>query len=154
MPDIPEGFVPLFRTSPFLDAIGPLYSKGQGAEMVLGLRIEEKHANARGLAHGGVLATLADVALGYCLATSTEPPTSMITANLTLDFAGSVTIGDWVEARVDVQKLGRRMAFANAYLSVQAERVVRASAVFLVAERAVTKSDGSKINQPQTGEMI
>ena len=135
MTDIPEGFVPLFRTSPFLDAIGPLSSKGAGAEMVIGLRIEEKHTNARGLAHGGVLATVADVALGYCLATSTEPPTAMVTANLTLDFAGSVKVGDWVEARVDIQKLGTRMAFANAYLSVKTERIARASAVFLVVEK-------------------
>ncbi len=135
MTDVPEGFVPLFRTSPFLDAIGPLYSKGNGAEMVIGLRIEEKHTNARGLAHGGVLATVADVALGYCLATSTDPPTSMVTANLTLDFAGSVKVGDWVETHVDIQKLGTRMAFANAYLSVNAERVARASAVFLVIEK-------------------
>ena len=63
---------------------------------------------------------------------------------LTLDFAGSVKVGDWVETRVDIQKLGRRMAFANAYLSVYGERVVRASAVFLVAERAITSGDGGK----------
>lgn len=67
---------------------------------------------------------------------------------------GSVKVGDGVEARVDIQKLGKRMAFANAYLSVQVARVVRASAVFLVAERAITKGDSSKINQHQTGEMI
>lgn len=40
---------------------------------------------------------------------------------------------NWLEARVDVQKKGSRLAFANCYLSVGESRIVRASAVFLVA---------------------
>ncbi len=132
MPDVPPGFSPLFRTSPFLDIVGPLYSQGTGAELIIGLRIAEKHANARGVAHGGVFATLADIALGYALASSTDPPTSMVTANLTLDYAGGAKVGDWIEVRVDIQKMGSRMAFANAYLFNQQQRIVRASAVFLV----------------------
>ena len=132
MTGIPAGFSPLFRTSPFLDTVGPLYSHGIGADIVVGLRIAEKHANARGQAHGGVFATLADIALGYALATSTDPPTSMVTANLTLDFAGGAKGGDWIEVRVDIQKNGSRMAFANAYIWNQQQRIVRASAVFLV----------------------
>ena len=63
--NIPAGFQPLFRTSPVLDLIGPLLSKGKGADLVIGLRVEAKHCNARGTVHGGILATFADVALGY-----------------------------------------------------------------------------------------
>ena len=39
---------------------------GAGTELVLslGLRILPKHANARGIAHGGLLMTLCDIALG------------------------------------------------------------------------------------------
>ena len=101
--------------------------------MVLGLRVEQKHCNMRGTLHGGIVATLADVALGYAIAFSTKPPTGLVTANLTLDFAGTARIGDWLEARVDVQKKGSRLAFANCYLSVAEQRIVRASAVFVVA---------------------
>ncbi|MBI3652565.1 MAG: PaaI family thioesterase [Acidobacteria bacterium] len=133
MEKVPEGFAPLFRSSPFLHTIGPLYGKGEGANLIVGLRVEEKHTNARGLVHGGVLATLADIALGYCLAFSTTPPQSLVTTNLTLDFAGSAQIGDWLEVKVDIQKSGSRLAFANAYIFVGDQRIVRASAVFLVA---------------------
>jgi len=110
-----------------------VYSKGEGADLVLGLRVEKKHCNMRGTLHGGILATLADIALGYTIAFSTKPPTGLVTANLTLDFAGTAKIGDWLEARVDVQKKGSRLAFANCYLSVGESRIVRASAVFVVA---------------------
>jgi uncharacterized protein (TIGR00369 family) len=130
MTDAPGGFAPLFRTSPFLDAVGPFYYRRDGTRLVIGLRILEKHANARGLAHGGLLMTLADIALGYNTAYQEDPPGSWVTANLTADFAGAATLGDWVEAHVEVQKSGKRLAFANAYLVVRDERILRASAVF------------------------
>ena len=133
MSEIPAGFKPLFRSSPVIDLIGPVYSKGEGADLVLGLRVEAKHCNMRGGVHGGIFATLADIALGYTLAFSTSPPTGLITTNLSLDFAGTAKVGDWIEARVDVQKKGSRLAFANCYIGVGEERIVRASAVFLVA---------------------
>lgn len=133
MSDVPQGFRPLFRSSPVIDLIGPVYSKGEGADLALGLRVQQKHCNMRGALHGGILATLADVALGYTIAFSTQPPTGLVTTNLTLDFAGTAKIGDWLEARVDVQKKGSRLAFANCYISVGESRIVRASAVFLVA---------------------
>ena len=130
--NIPAGFAPIFRTSPFLETIGPLYSVGSGATLMIGMRVEEKHTNARGALHGGVLASIADIALGYGLATSTSPPTSMVTASLSVDFAGSAQIGDWVETSLDIQKIGSRMAFANVYFSVGNQRIARASGVFLV----------------------
>lgn len=138
--DIPEGFEPLFRTSPALALIGPLYSRGKGADLVLGLRIEEKHCNARGTAHGGILAMLADVALGYALATATDPPTAAVTANLSLDYLGAAKAGDWVESRVEFQKMGSRLAFGNCYIAAGGQRIARASAVFLVTGRLENKS--------------
>jgi acyl-coenzyme A thioesterase 13 len=130
--DTPRDFRPLFRTSPVLDLIGPLYCRGEGVDLVIGLRVEAKHCNARGTAHGGILATLADVALGYTMAFASTPPAGLVTANLTLDFAGTAKIGDWLEAHVDVQKQGSRLSFANCYITVNEQRIVRASAVFLV----------------------
>ncbi|OGA35354.1 MAG: esterase [Betaproteobacteria bacterium RIFCSPLOWO2_12_FULL_64_23] len=131
--NVPPGFKPLFRTSPVLDLIGPLYALGEGENLVLGLRAEAKHCNARGTVHGGMLATLADVALGYTMAFSSEPPAGLVTANLSLDFAGTAQVGDWLETHVDIQKQGSRLSFANCYIFVGEQRIVRASAVFLVA---------------------
>ena len=139
--NIPEGFAPLFRTSPVLDLIGPLYCRGEGKDLVLGLRAEQKHCNARGTVHGGILSTLADVALGYTMAFASEPPAGLTTASLNLDFAGSAKQGDWLEARVDIQRQGSRLAFANCYIWVGSERIVRASAVFLVSGRLSQNPD-------------
>ena len=65
MSETPEGFEPLFRTSPFLDLLGPLYNKKTEHCLVIGLKVQQKHCNARELVHGGVFSGLADIALGY-----------------------------------------------------------------------------------------
>src|SRR5438045_344096 len=130
-PNPPPGYEPLFRASPCFETVVPLfYRRDPDQGLIIGLRIAEKHANARGIAHGGLLVTLADIALGYRTAFGQDPPEGLITANLTADFAGAARIGDWVEAHVDVHKIGGRLAFANAFLVANGERIVRASAVF------------------------
>lgn len=146
MTEVPLGFQPLFRTSPFLDLLGPFYFQQESGGLVIGLRIAPKHANARGLAHGGLLLTLADIALGYSTAHSETPPLSLTTAHLATDFAGGAKIGDWVEARVDIQRIGSRLVFANSYLSVGSERIVRASGVF--ARGAATPAEPIPRPQP------
>lgn len=132
MDDIKEGFTPLFRTSPFLDLLGPFYQKRTPEGLAIGLRVDEKHCNARGTAHGGLMATLADIALGYNAAFTQDPPLNLVTTSMSTDFAGVAKRGDWLEASVDIQKAGSRLVFANAYLSVNGERIVRSSASFLV----------------------
>jgi acyl-coenzyme A thioesterase 13 len=140
-PRPPTGFEPLFRTSPFLETVGPLfYRKEPDGGFVIGLRILPKHANARGGAHGGLLLTLLDIALGYRAAFSQDPPAGLTTTSITADFVGAPKLGDWVEAHVDVHKVGSRLAFANAFLVVNGERLVRASAVFSRATGALPES--------------
>ena len=127
-----EGFSELFRSSPFLERAGPFYSKGKGQALSIGLRVLAHHLNARGHVHGGVLMTMADIALGYALATSDGAPGAAVTAHLSTDFAGSAKLDDWIESRADIQKLGRTLCFANIYLFVGDTRIVRASGVFAV----------------------
>lgn len=135
MNEIPEGFEPLFRTSPYLELIGPIYSRVTEQCLVIGLRAEKKHCNARELVHGGVFSTLADIALGYNAAFQGEKPTPMVTSSLTVDYAGSAKLGDWIEIETDVQKVGGSMAFANCYFTVEQKRIVRASGVFSIVTR-------------------
>ncbi|GAB2532854.1 PaaI family thioesterase [Nocardia heshunensis] len=128
-PPLP-GFSVYPRTSPFLDLIGPLWSRSDEHGLEFALAIDNRHVNARGFAHGGVLAALADVALGYASAFAQEPPLRLVTANLTVDFVGTAAKGDVVVATTDIQKIGNRLGFANCYLSIDGQRIVRASAVF------------------------
>ena len=133
MSNIPEGFEPIFRSSPYLELLGPIYNRKSESGLVIGLRVEQKHCNARNLVHGGVLSSLADIALGYNAAFRGKEPVPMVTASLNIDYAGSAKLGDWIEIEVDVQKVRRNMAFANSYFFVDSKRIARASAVFNVS---------------------
>jgi acyl-coenzyme A thioesterase 13 len=129
MNQVPKGFRPIARLSPFNALVGPLYMRRRrGAELSIGVRIEEKHSNSRGICHGGVLATLADLSLGYAMHAKAQE--AFVTAQLSIDYAGSARIGDWIESLVDIQRMGARLAFANCYLVCAERRIVRASAIF------------------------
>ena len=65
---VPEGFEPHFRRSPLTDPWEPLYSKRNDQAVVIGLRLAKPHTNGRGLIHGGLIAALADNAMGYSCA--------------------------------------------------------------------------------------
>src|SRR6476620_5266402 len=113
---IPEGFRHIERLNPFNALVGPLYYKRDGGAVSIGLVIEQKHTNSRGICHGGVLATLADLALGYAMLAKSGDKGSFVTAHLAVDYAGAARVGDWVESKVEIQRVGSRMAFANCYL--------------------------------------
>jgi len=133
MKETPEGFRTIPRLSPFNALVGPLYERRMGEEVSIGLRIEQKHTNSRGICHGGLLATVADLALGYAMLAKTGGKGGFVTAHLAVDYAGKARVGDWVESAVEVQRMGKRLAFANCYLVCGDSRIVRASAIFALA---------------------
>ena len=130
MTPIPEGFRRIERLSPFNALVGPLYERRDGDAVSIGLAIEEKHTNSRGVCHGGVLATLADLALGYAMLAKSGDKVSFLTAHLAVDYAGAARAGDWVHSQVEIQRVGSRLAFANCYLISGEKPIVRASAIF------------------------
>lgn len=133
---VPEGFKPLKHLAAFLEMIGPIYAKSAGKSRIIGMRVEEKHMNMRGIAHGGLLVTLADSALGINLSYHSEPPKPMVTVSLSTDFLEPAKVGDWLEAHVTVQRMGVHLAFANCNLCVGKKSVLRASGVFFILAAA------------------
>ncbi|MCT7295326.1 PaaI family thioesterase [Ralstonia sp. CHL-2022] len=132
---VPPGFVLLNKPSPFLTMLGPVYAKGMGASMVMGFHVGHHHLNRRGILHGGVVASLADAALGYCLAEpgeGTGGALAMSTASLTVDFIASAGEGDWIEITPEGLRTGSRLAFAQALFHRGDRLIARASAVFAV----------------------
>ena len=132
---LPRGFKALERMSPWNSLVGPLYARRRrGKELSIGLLVETKHTNSRGICHGGVLATLADLSLGYAMHVKTAGKGGFVTAHLAVDYAGSAKAGDWIESAVEIQRMGARLAFANCYLLSGERRIVRASAIFARTE--------------------
>jgi uncharacterized protein (TIGR00369 family) len=133
---VPEGFAPLDFGGAYFRALGPLHSRRlDDGGLLVALRIDERHLNIQGFAHGGMLATLADGVLGLNIAIARRQRGAHVTVSMTADYLSSARLGDWLEARVTITRLGRRMAYANCDLHVGSRHVLRSSAVFAFVDR-------------------
>src|ERR1700674_4784763 len=112
--DPPEGFAPHFRKSPVTDAWEPLFSRRIDRTVQIGLVLRSAHCNSRGLPHGGVIAALADNAMGLSCGSALQSVQGLVTVSLSVDYVGAAKIGQWVQIEPRVLKTGKSMAFADA----------------------------------------
>jgi uncharacterized protein (TIGR00369 family) len=130
--DIPTGFEPHFRKSPFTDPWEPLYSKKTDKAVIMGLRLARPHTNARGLIHGGLIASLADNAMGYSCAQAMGWACSLVTISLAVDYVGSGEIGQWLSVESEVIKTGSTICFAQGLIKADDAVIARANGTFRV----------------------
>lgn len=141
--DVPEGYRLLEVGGPYFRLLGPVHARGgEGGRWVIGLRMAPHHLNSQGVAHGGMLTTLADGALGINIAVARQQPGGQVTVSLTADFISGAREGEWLEAHTRITRMGRRLAYASCDLKVGDRAVLRASAVFAFVERDVPISLG------------
>ena len=133
--DIPEGFEPHFRKSPFTDPWEPLYSKKTDKAVIMGLRLAKPHTNARGLIHGGLIASLADNAMGYSCAQAMGWASSLVTISLAVDFVGSAAIGQWLAVESEVIRTGSTICFAQSLIKADDAVIARANGTFRVVPK-------------------
>lgn len=136
--EVPAGFRPLrLPASGFLNNTGPFFAKWDGATFLLGLRIEEKHCNAAGACHGGMVASVADVLLTVGSNIQGGQSRFLPTVSMTCDFLAPAARGAWLEGRLEILRVTRNLLFATGLLEVPGEGLVaRASAVMKVPAEA------------------
>lgn len=110
---VPDGFIDARFAPGFLDVSGPYFLKRGSESTIIGCRISGQHMNYVGVAHGGVLATLADVALSFVLYDSAAPKLLVSTVSMTTNFLSPAKAGEWVEASGTIDRIGRRLAYAH-----------------------------------------
>ncbi len=135
--EIPEGFERHFRQSPLTDPWEPLYSRRTDKAVIIGLRLAKPHTNGRGLIHGGLIATLADNAMGYSCAQQTGWTTSLVTISLAVDFVGTAEVGQWLAVESDVIKTGSTICFAQSLIKANDVVIARANGTFRVVPKKV-----------------
>jgi uncharacterized protein (TIGR00369 family) len=132
---IPEGFEPHFRKSPFTDPWEPLYSRRTDKAVFMGLRLAKPHTNARGLIHGGLIASLADNAMGYSCALRMDNALSLVTISLAVDFVGTAKVGQWLAVEPEVIRTGSTICFAQSFIKADDAVIARANGTFRVVPK-------------------
>ena len=134
---LPEGFVPHDRKSPLTEPWEPIFSRREAGKVVIGLHAREAHCNGRGMLHGGLIAALADNAMGLScvetmIAAGKKPEGGLVTVSLSTDFIGAGKLGQWIEFDTVYVKTGRSLSFAQAFVTADGEVIARADARFKV----------------------
>lgn len=124
------GFTAANFSAGFLDHGGPYWIGGSEGAPLIGLRIAEHHLNYIDIAHGGVVATLADVAMSYIVHASAVPRLAVSTATLTVNFLAGVKLGDWLVAEPRIDRMGRSLAHVSGTIRRGGEEVATMTGVF------------------------
>ena len=108
---VPTGFERAKFSNPFLDMAGPYYVRPDDDGIVVGTRIHKGQINHINVAHGGVLGTLADVALSLQVHESERPRLPVATMNLNTNYLAAAKLDDWVEAHCRIDRMSKRTAY-------------------------------------------
>src|SRR5262249_12234955 len=126
----------------FLAANGPLYGKWDGTHLAMGFRVEPRHCNPGQVAHGGMMATFADMLLPIASRFQSKIDMGFLpTVNLSCDFLAPAPLGAWVEGRADLVTRTRNMLFAQGIATADGVTCLRANGIF-------------KVRTPKEGEFV
>jgi uncharacterized protein (TIGR00369 family) len=123
--------------SPFHASMGFDVVQADPGSVVLSFRALPEHLNLQGLVHGGVLATVADTAMGLAARTSVERGHRHVTIQLGVQYLRAASPGA-IRASGRVLRTGSQIAHTDAELVDDGGRVLaRAQGTYSVArERA------------------
>jgi uncharacterized protein (TIGR00369 family) len=101
--------------------------------VTLRLTLEEHHVNIQGFAHGGVLATLADAAMGLAIRSAVEPGRRHVTVAMDVHYLRPVTRGT-VTSTGRAVRVGTELGYAEAEVTDERDRtIVRAAGTYSVS---------------------
>src|SRR4029078_4133008 len=113
MPDTTDDLATLVEGSPFYRWSGIRVAAIEPGSVSVSLDLSEHHANLQGFAHGGVLATLADAALGRSVRSALEHRRRHVTIELGVHYLRAIKTGT-VTATGRAVRIGREGAYAEA----------------------------------------
>ena len=115
MSDVATALRERLATSPFHSWLGVRVEDAGEGWVRVALDAQDEHINLQGLVHGGLLATLADTAMGLALRTALEPGRRHVTIAMHVQFLRPGRPGR-VEASGRAVRVGRSVGHAEASL--------------------------------------
>lgn len=132
-PEIPEGFRPLNFDMGFVGQCGPLYGKWDETNLLLGFRVEMRHCNPGQVAHGGMMATFADMLLPMASRFQSKQDMGfMPTIQLTCDYLAPAKLGSWIEGRAEVVKITKNLLFSQGTATSDGAPCLRTNGIFRI----------------------
>ena len=124
----PPGFVPILSNSPFGWENGPIFERIGPDGKERGFRVAERHINAGGACHGGMIMTFADILLATAVFEIAAPP--FVTVRMTTDFTGPAFEGEWLSGKAWAEDAGDGLVAVKGTMAVDGRTVASASGLF------------------------
>ena len=121
--------------SPFHAGLGIDVVDASEGHVRLAIETTDAHENLQGTIHGGVVATLADTAMGLAVRTAIEPGRPHVTIDMSVHYLRPAARGR-IEATGTVVRAGAQIAYAEADVAApDGTLLARASGTYSVAAR-------------------
>ncbi len=130
---VPDGYQTL-SASPFGELVGPLYAGRRDSGPTITVQVSSAHGNRSGRAHGGLMMTVADIALTRAALEQLPPNSRVATADLHIAFLESVSEGEWLEAIPSIDRVGRSLIHGSCVLEAGARTAARVLATIAVRQ--------------------
>lgn len=127
-PPLP-GFVPTLLVDPFEIYVGPVFDSGAAGARTYAMRTDKRHMNRRGVMHGGMCMTLADMTLGQAVWDATDKA-PCVTLNMQTNFLKPVVEGNIVQVTPELIRRTRALVFMRGDFRVDGEIVFAVSSVW------------------------
>ena len=124
-----NGYTIPYPDDPFEMNSGPFYlGKGNNGETIVALEVSQSQCNSGLVAHGGLIMTLADLAVCH-EAVKNLGNLRALTVSLTANFLKPAKRGTILKAFPEVSHRTKRTAFAEAYILADDEKVFTCTSV-------------------------
>jgi len=120
-------------TQRFMHLIGADLTTIEPGRVEAELALEQQHQQHRGFAHGGLVATMADLVAGFAAVTLVPDNYGVVTADLRISYLHP-GVGKKLRAIGWVLKAGRRLHFCEAEVWCDDKMIAKASATMAVVE--------------------
>ncbi len=94
--------------------------------------VRESHLRSRGIAHGGIIATLMDTALGLAASSKAPDGLDVVTAQISVNFIRPAWLGERLVALAEVRHAGRKTAVATGEIHTEGGALIATGSATLV----------------------
>ncbi len=126
---MPQGYEVYDPIDPFENNAGPFYYNTDTSDgLEFAILAEKRHCNTHGIVHGGLMMTMADLAICVTARQGTDDD-YVLTVSLNSDFVNGGNVGDMIKARADVIRRAGTLTFVNAKVYAGDKTLLNCSAV-------------------------
>ncbi|MGN6148397.1 MAG: PaaI family thioesterase [Rhizomicrobium sp.] len=116
---------------PFENFVGPLYEIGEKLDRRYAFVVDERHVNMRGVIHGGMLMTLADMTMGQAAWDACDRA-DVVTLNMQSQFIRGARLGEIVEVQPTLTRRTRSIIFLRGDFMVGEEIIFSCASLWKI----------------------